>query len=484
MKRNCMAGLDLQSFLADLQQGGELCRIRAAVDPCLEIAAVTDRVCKEPGGGKALLFEQVIGSGFPVATNLFGSFQRLNSAFGIKDRRELESRMTALFQGVAGNGLAERAAAASRSNSYLFAAPLLVNNGCCQEVVEDNPDLNRLPLLKNWPMDGFPNGPGRTLGLPLVFTSDTLGKRINCGIYRVELLTGRTAALHWRKESGGGTHYEEWRRVGRRMPIAIALGGDPLLTLAASFSLPEPLEELHLAGYLRGAPMETVRCRESDLLVPAWAELVVEGYLEPGEMVTGGRFGNHTGYYREPGLVPLMHVTAITHRTTPVLPATVIGPPPMEDCYLAKAAERLLLPCLRQELPEVVEINLPMEGIFHGCALIAINKDGDDHPEELMQRIWQKNLLGEGRLLVLLDADTDLNDTNGVAWRVINRADWKRDLISPAGGRGEGIRRLGIDATRKMGRGGAGSDRPMELRMTEDILALVAKRWREYGLAG
>ncbi len=479
----------MQTFLADLERQGDLCRVSVEVDPILEIAALTDRVCKMPHGGKALLFEQVNGSNMKVATNLFGSWSRLATAFGVVDTNELAELVKQLFHGVSGNNLAERSKAVRLSDVYSGYAPKLVTNGCCQEVVEIEPDLASLPLLKNWPDDGFPNGNGRAISLPLVFTVDPTTGISNCGIYRVEQLSGSKAALHWRPASGGARHYAAWQELDRRMPIAIALGGDPLLSLAASFPLPEPLEELYFAGYLRGKPINVVRCLTNELLVPATAELVIEGYLQPGEQVQGGSFGNHSGYYIAPGLVPIMEITCISHRNKPIFPATVIGPPPMEDCYLAKVAEQMLLPVIRQELPEIVAINLPMAGIFHGCALIAINKMGPDHPREVLQRLWQGKLLGAGRLLLILDAETDLQDLAGVAWRTINRVNWQRDLVSPDedefAANSEEIPfagRLGIDATRKSSTMPGGKEWPKETSMSDSILATVTRKWRQYGV--
>jgi 4-hydroxy-3-polyprenylbenzoate decarboxylase len=476
-----MAYRDLHAFLERLAELGELHRVRAEVDPALEIAEITDRVSKAPGGA-ALFFDRVKGSPFPVVTNIFGSVRRVCAALEIGEPAELTRRLaTLLGQPAAGAPPAGLAALADLPGFSPF-APVAVADGICQEVVDPAPDLAALPVLRNWAGDGRPGHDGRFITLPLVFTRDPETGRANCGMYRVEPFDGKSAGIHWRKTSGGAGHYRKYLERGERMPVAVALGGDPAVILAASLPLPEELDEMHFAGFLRREPVELVRCRTSAIMVPANAELVLEGFLEPGEERLGGTFGNHTGFYAAPQNVPVMHLNCITRRREAVYPTTVVGPPPMEDCYLAKAAERLLLPLIRSDLPEIAELNMPLEGIFHGCAMVAMAKRHPGHPREVAEALWAKGWLGDARLLVMVDAAVDVHDLSTVAWKVLNAVDWRRDLIVPGPAQDNtSLGRLALDATRKP-KGEGGRERwPEDVARDQEILRRVDARWREYG---
>jgi 4-hydroxy-3-polyprenylbenzoate decarboxylase len=457
-----MAYRDLHAFLERLAEAGELRRIAAPVDPLLEIAAITDRVSKAPRGGTALLFERVRGSALPVATNLFGSPRRASLALEPDGPEAAARRLAGLF-----DALPEGGTSAPASHPF---GPVVVSSGTCQETAEHSPDLNTLPVLQGWP------GDGRFITLPLVFSRDPATGAANCGMYRVEILDGRTAAIHWRADSGGAGHYREYCRRGERMPVAVALGGDPATIYAAAAPLPDALDEMLFAGVLRGAPVELVRCIDSDLLVPAHAELVIEGYLEPGETVRGGDFGNHTGYYAPGGEVPLLRVTAMTRRRDCVYPATVVGPPPMEDCWLVQAGARLLLPLLRRRLPEITALHLPVEGIFHGCAVVAIDKNSPGQGRRVIAGLWSAGWLKRSRLLVIVDRDVPPDDLSRAAWLIFNNADWQHDLIASGD-------RLAIDATRKLP-GEPGGDPPRKpLAPDAETVALIERRWREYGFS-
>jgi 4-hydroxy-3-polyprenylbenzoate decarboxylase len=465
---------DLREFLHRLDELGELQRVEVAVDPELEIAAITDRASKLPAGGPALLFSRVQGSPFPVATNLFGSARRMATALGRSTLTDLTGWLAGLLAPLPGASATTKLAALAASNEYLTVAPQVVTDSPCQEVVEAFPDLTGYPILKCWPADGTPDHGGRFLTLPLVITRDPESGRQNCGMYRVAVLGSDRAAIHWSATSGGARHGAAWQARGERQPVAIALGGDPAITFCATLPLPDTLDEFTFAGLLRGEPVALARCRTNDLLVPAGAELVIEGFLEPGETVPDGAFGNHTGAY-VPGMVaPLLQITAITRRHDMHYPATVVGPPPMEDCWLARAAERLLLALMRIDLPEIVEISQPLAGIFHGATVVAVNKSAAGQGKELLAALRQSPWLGKARLLVLVDAEQDPADYDGVYWRVLNQADWQRDLVSD----GE---RLGIDATRKLAAELAGEPEREPLRQSEEIVRLVARRWAEYG---
>jgi 4-hydroxy-3-polyprenylbenzoate decarboxylase len=446
-----MAYRDLREFLARLEELGELQRVDAEVDADLEIAAITDRHSKLPGGGKALLFGRVKGSRFPLATNLFGSHARMSLALEVAQLGELTGRMEQLLR--------------FPRNAP---PPVRVERAPCQEVVQQDPDLSSYPFLRSWPGEG-----GRFITLPLVFTEDPETGVANCGMYRVRLFDDCSAGIRWKRGSGGFGHFEKYAAAGSRMPVAIAVGADPALLLAASLPLPEPFDELSFAGFLRGEPVEMVRCLTSDLSVPARAELVIEGYIEPGESRPEGRFGNHTGRYDEAEEVPLLRVTCITHRLDPICQATVVGPPPMEDCYLAKAAERLLLAFSRRQCPEIVDITLPMEGIFHGCAVVAIRKSVAGQGRRVLASLRESGWLKKGKLIVVVDATDAPLTLSGAFWQALNGAEFPRDLVVADGC-------IGIDATRKYPEEGGAPDFE-ELRQDPSVSALVERRWREYG---
>jgi 4-hydroxy-3-polyprenylbenzoate decarboxylase len=483
-----MACQDLRDFLDRLEKAGDLQRIGVEVDPELEITEITDRVSKLPGGGTALLFERVKGSRFPTATNLFGSTRRTCVALELEELSQLSRRMTELVQHEATGDRHDDGAALAGNPDFARFKPVAVGSGACQEIQEQFPDLTRYPFLRNWPGDGLPGDDGRFITLPLVFTRDPVSGAANCGIYLVQVISPDSAGIFWRSESGGGRHLSAYRARNERMPVAIVLGGDPALLYSALLPLPADVDEMQFSGFLRNEPVDLVPCLTSGIMVPANAEMVIEGYLYPGETVSGGGYGNHTGYYSPERAVPVMHVTCITRRREPILPATVIGRPPMEDCQMAKVAERLMLPLTRLRLPEVVEINLPLEGIFHVAAIVSIAKRFPGHARKVMETLWNGGWLKGSRLLVVVDEDVDVHDLSWTFWKVLNSVDWDRDLVF-AGYSGEENSsgrnlpfggRLGIDATRKLPGEGVAAW-PREVAMESDIKDLVTRRWREYG---
>lgn len=474
-----MAYRDLRVFLDKLEALGELHRVHVEVDPALEIAEITDRVSKSLSDNKALFFESVKGSMFPVVTNIFGSLRRICMALEIGELNELTRRMEGLFRQIDADLSSAKMAALPDVPEFQSFAPEHVAAGACQEVVEFSPDLARYPILKNYSEDGQPEHDGRFITLPLVITSDPDNGEANCGMYRVEVFGRDSAGIHWRMESGGAGHYRKYLERGERMPVAVVVGGDPAVIYAASAPLPQNIDEMQLAGFLRGEPVRLVKCLTSSLMVPAEAELVLEGFLEPGEDGRGGAFGNHTGYYTAPHNVPMVHVTCITRRRDMIYPATMVGRPPMEDCFMAKATERLLLPIIRVELPEITDINLPMEGIFHGCAMVALDKRHPGHPREVIEALWAGGWLADARLIVVVDADMDVHDLSLIAWKVLNIVDWRQDLVVSATDRKTvPLGRLALDATRKVNEAG---DR-REIARGREVSLLVENRWREYGL--
>jgi 4-hydroxy-3-polyprenylbenzoate decarboxylase len=452
---------DLREFLSLLQSRNELARIGIEVDPVLEIAAITDRVCKGEGGGRALLFESVKGHPFSVATNLFGSFRRMAWALDAASLEDHGTRMDEALQAQ------QRGSTELRLQRLLEEAgfsPRRISRALCREVTAEDPDLLRLPALKNWPGDG-----GRFLTLPLVFTRDPESGRVNCGMYRVQIYDKNTAGLHWSEGSDGSRHAEAWARRGEPMPVAIALGGPPALIYAAAAPLPPQIAETEFAGWLRREAVEMVECQTCDLEVPAAAEFVLEGYLDPGEIRLEGPFGNHTGFYAPVAPAPVFRLLHLTHRSDPLCPCTVVGPPPMENVYMGRATERLFAPLLKNDFPEIADIHFLAEGIYHGAALIAVRPEAAGAGLDLIRRLWRTRFLRTSLLLVTVDADFDPADRSRVLWRALNQAEPAQDVLLDGG-------RMGVDATEKKGRSRVCGD--------AGVLRYVARRWKEYGIGG
>ncbi|HEY4745796.1 MAG TPA: UbiD family decarboxylase, partial [Desulfuromonadaceae bacterium] len=458
---------DLRQFIALLDVCGELARIRVEADPLLEIAAITDTVCKERDGGRALLFEHPRGSRFPLATNLFGSQRRVELALGVGRLDLLDERMSALLDRIP-------APVFDRLDSQIAALPEFsrfapVAGQEPDPVVMEPPDLTVFPFLHSWPADGSVCGFPRYVTLPLVFSADPDAGTPNCGMYRCQVRGAREVAIRWSTTSGAARHLEQFRQRGERMPLAICLGGPPVATFSALFPLPGDLDEMAFAGFLANEPIPMVPCSTVPLRVPAGSEVVIEGYVDPGETVVEGPFGNHTGCYSPAGPAPLLRVTAIRHRPDAVILATVVGPPPMEDCWMARAWERLLRAFLRRLVPVVADIHFPLEWVFHQSAVISLENPRPGMVRETAELLWLLPWFGAARLLVFVDAEADGGDFAGVAWRGINLAEFRGDLFPDASGR-----RWALDAT--------GSSLALQ-RIAPDpaVSELVARRWQEYG---
>lgn len=481
---------DLREFISVLEKKGLLKRVKIEVDPILEITEITDRMCKSPNGGFALFFEKVKGSPYPVVTNLFGSFERMSLALEVKDLNEIGKRIEDLLNQAPPKTLREKLQMLPRLFEFSRWLPKRVKDAPCQEVIEkENPDLSRFPALKCWPGDGQPTDEGRFITLPMVFTKDPETGRQNCGMYRIHIYDKVTTGMHWHIHKDGARHYEKYKRLGKRMPAAIAVGSDPAVIYSACAPLPESIDEMLFAGFLRKEPVEMVRCITSDIEVPANSELVIEGYLEPGEMRLEGPFGDHTGFYSPMDYYPVFHVTCITHRKDMIYPATIVGKPPMEDCYMGKATERIFLPLLRLDFPEIRDMNLPMEGVFHNAAIISIRKSYPGQAKKVIHGLWGKGQMMFSKLLIIVDEDVDVQDLHYTAWRVLNNVDWKRDVVISEGPLDDldhaanfpryGAK-MGIDATRKTKEEGMMREWPEEIFMSEDIKRLVDSRWKEY----
>ncbi|HBR22067.1 MAG TPA: menaquinone biosynthesis decarboxylase [Nitrospiraceae bacterium] len=486
-----MAYRDLRDFINLLENRGLLHRIKAEVDPLLEISEITDRMSKSPCGGKALLFENVKGSFFTVAANLFGSFERMCLALEISRLDDIAKRIEDLLNQAPPKTFLEKIAMLPKLIELSQYLPKYVKSAPCQEVIEkDNPDLSKFPIIKCWPHDGQAEDEGRFITLPMVFTKDPETGRPNCGMYRIHIYDKNTTGMHWHIHKDGARHYEKYKKLGTRMPAAIAVGGDPAVIYSASAPLPEAIDEMLFAGFLRKAPVEMVKCITNDIQVPANSELVIEGYLEPGETRIEGPFGDHTGFYSPAEPYPVFHVTCITHRKDMIYPATLVGKPPMEDCYMGKATERIFLPLLRLDFPEIKDINLPMEGVFHNFALISIKKSYPGHAKKIIHGLWGKGQMTFAKLLIVVDEDVDVQNLSYTAWRVLNNVDWKRDVViseGPLDALDHAANwprygaKMGIDATRKTREEGMMRDWPEEIHMTEEIKKLVDRRWKEYG---
>jgi len=456
---------DLRDLLCLLATEGELHSVCVPVDPVLEIAALTARACKSEDGNKALLFENVRGSRFRVATNLFGSERRMALSLGIDELSDLTRRFDEILGNLAGRSSGEKISSLTESELWRRSGAELCSESPPECLSEAAPDLDVLPLIKGSRLDGHPEHEGRFLTLPLVITADPDFSEFNCGMYRAAQTGTDRLAICWSNGSGAAKHAALWAAANKPMPVVIALGGPPALTFAATFPLPEHVDEFSFAGLLQGEPVRLYSCMNG-LMAPAGAEIVMEGCLDTGEIGHSGAFGNHTGFYTPSGPASLVKVTSIRHRKDLILPATVVGKPPMEDCWLARSGGYLLLSFLKVDVPEVTNLHYPFAGIFHGGVIISA-RNACGRGAELISSIRKNRWFTGSRLLVLVDDGQDPSDEAGVCWRVMNLVEWERDLIIDCD-------KLSVDATRKPGG---------RVPVTADasVEELVTKRWREYG---
>jgi 4-hydroxy-3-polyprenylbenzoate decarboxylase len=485
-----MAFQDLREFLQLLDKRGQLRRITAPVKRELEITEIADRVVKGPADqNHALLFERVEGFTTPLLINTFGTEQRTAWALGVERLDELGQNVAHLLNLKMPGSLVEKLKKGLELLEVARTGPKVVSHGPCQELVETaDPTLREIPALWCWPQDA-----GYYITFPLVITRDPVTGLRNVGTYRLQVYDDRTLGLHWQTHKGGAEHEREARRTGReRIPVAIALGADPATMYAGTAPLPPGLDELMLAGWLRGKGVETVRCKTIDLEVPAHAEIVLEGWVDPAESRTEGPFGDHTGYYSLANPYPVFHLTAVTRRKDAIYPTIIVGRPPMEDYWLGKATERLFLPIIRMMLPEIVDMNMPAEGVFHNLVIVSVKKRYPGQARKVMYGLWGLGLLMLAKNVVIVDEWVNVQDLSEVAWRVTNNIDPARDLVVVEGPTDDldhaALRhryggKLGIDATEKR----APLDRveqpwPEEIRMSDEVRQRVAQRWRELGL--
>jgi 4-hydroxy-3-polyprenylbenzoate decarboxylase len=486
-----MVARNLQEFVALLEKRGQLKRIGARVARDLEISEIVDRVSKGPAAENvALLFEQVDGFDMPLLINAFGSSKRVACALGVERLDELGERLARLLDLKMPGTFAEKLKKLGSLIDIAKAGPRRVCTAPCQEVIETaRPSLAEIPALRCWPDDG-----GRYITLPGVFTRDPRTGARNVGMYRLQVFDNQTLGMHWQTHKGGAEHQRVAGETGpaasARMPVAIVLGGDPAMIYAASAPLPPGVDEVVFAGWLRGSGVELVSCRTVDLEVPAEAEIVLEGYVDPGEQRLEGPFGDHTGYYSLARDYPVFHLTAVTRRARPIYPATLVGRPPQEDYWLGKATERLFLPIIKLMLPEVVDMNMPAEGVFHNLVIVAIRKRYPGHARKVMSALWGMGLMMLAKTIVVVSDHVNVHDLSEVAWRATGNIDPRRDLMLIEGPMDDldhaALRhrfggKLGIDATEKGPLDDIGQPWPDEIRMTEEIRALVTRRWKDYG---
>jgi len=482
-----MAYRDLKHFVDVLRQRGELKEISVEVDPVLEISEIADRVVK--AGGPALLFTNVKGHRIPVLINAFGTLERMALALGAESLDAIAEDIAELLEPQMPVSLIGKLQALPKLKRFLSLPPKTVRSGACQEVVEtDSPSLAEIPIIQCWPQDG-----GKYITLPLVFTKHPeLGTR-NVGMYRLQKFDDRTLGMHWQRHKGGAAHYRVAERLGKRLDVAVALGPDPAVTYAATAPLPDEVDELMLAGFLRDAPVELVQCRTVDLEVPANAQIVLEGYVEPGERRLEGPFGDHTGFYSLDEEYPVFHLTAVTHCRDPIYPTIIVGRPPMEDGPLGKATERLFLPLIKKSVPEIVDMNLPVEGIFHNFAIVSLDKRYPGHARKVMHAIWGLGQLMFTKVVIVVDKQCNVHDLGEVMWRVGTAIDPKRDVVFAEGPCDvldfaaqvpDYGTKMGIDATRKWPDEGFTGRWPDEIEMLPEVKKRVDGIWSELGLDG
>ncbi len=479
---------NLGEFIDRLEKSGELMRITERVRADLEITAWADRMMKSPGGGKALLFENVIPvggtepCGIPVLVNSYGSVKRIAWALGVEDIEEIPARIRSLIKPEIPSGLMDGIKKLPQLLELMQYPPKVTGSGACQEITITPPDLSRLPVCKCWPQDG---GPFFTL--PQIITKRLSDGTRNVGMYRMQVFDKQTTGMHWHIHHGGSGHLDEYLKAGKRMEVAVALGGNPALAYSASAPLPEGIDEYLFAGFLRKRPVELVQCKTVDLQAPADAEFVIEGYVDPEETRIEGPFGDHTGFYSLRDEYPVFHVTAITHRKNPVYPHTIVGRPPMEDYYMGWATERIFLPLIQLVVPEIIDYSLPVEGIFHNFVFVKIRKRYPGHAFKVMNAIWGLGQLMFSKFIVVVDEWVDVQNTSEVLWVLGNNCEPERDTLMSKGPRdaldhaaplAHFGNKMGFDATEKWPEEGHERPWPDRIVMDDAILRQVDEIWK------
>ncbi|HZQ92936.1 MAG TPA: UbiD family decarboxylase [Terriglobales bacterium] len=515
-----MAYNDLRDWIAALERAGELKRVKAECDPILEITEITDRVSKRTPPGPALLFENVKGyAGMPLLINQFGSARRMCLALGVDSLDQVAERIRGFLEVKSPQGLLDKVKMLPMLADMGAIFPKTVSSGPCKEVIKrDKFSVFDFPVLQCWPRDA-----GRFITLPCVITRDPKSGKRNVGMYRMQLYDDRTVGMHWQRQKVGAEHYREaMRRAAAgetgpdapravdimarsgggsvvppgevphgKLEVAVAIGAEPALTFSAIVPAPPEVEEFVIAGFLRNKPIELVKCETVDLEVPASAEIVLEGHVHLDELRAEGPFGDHTGFYSLEDLYPVMRITCITHRRNPVYATTIVGKPPMEDAWMGKAVERIFLPLMRLTIPELVDVNLPVEGIFHNLMIVSIRKSYPGQARKVMNAIWSLGQAMFTKVIVVVDEDVNVQDIREVALKALNHIDPERDIqftLGPIDSLDHASRlpnfgsKMGIDATRKWSTEGFTRPWPGEITMSPEIKAIVDKRWKELGI--
>jgi 4-hydroxy-3-polyprenylbenzoate decarboxylase len=473
---------DLRDWIALLEREGELVRVSAEVDPKLEVTEIVDRTVR--AGGPALLFENPKGSGLPLLINQFGTEKRMCLAFGVESLDDIAAKLGDILEMQPPEGLAAKVRGLKTLKSIADSRPKVVKRGASQEVVlrGDEVDLGRLPVQTCWPGDAGP-----FITLPAVITRDPRTGQRNVGMYRMQVLGPRSTAMHWQIHKDGRADY---LFTEGRMEVAVALGLDPISAYSASAPLPKHIDEFMMAGFLRGEPLELVKGVTVDLEVPADAEIVLEGYIDKGELADEGPFGDHTGYYTPAEEFPVFNVTAITMRKDAIYPSIVVGKPPQEDAWLGKATERIFLPAVKMTVPEIVDYDLPVAGAFHNLCIVSIKKAFPGHAKKVMHAIWGLGMLSLTKGIVVVDEHVDVHDYAQVMFYVGANVDPKRDVVITEGpldhlDHAPTLQfvggKIGIDATAKGPLEGT-REWPPEIEMSDEVRDLVDRRWAEYGL--
>ncbi|HKI12563.1 MAG TPA: menaquinone biosynthesis decarboxylase [Candidatus Acidoferrum sp.] len=512
-----MAYRDLREFVRKLEGEGELRRVKAEVDPVLEIAEVVQRLRREalwgenaperkpknnagggathegpnPAGlGPALFFEKPKGSRYPVLINAFGSVRRMELALEVENLQDVAARIRGFLDMQTPQGLFDKLKMLPKLAELGSFFPRSVKDGACKEVVRKGNDVNLLdfPILKCWPQDG-----GRFITFPLVFTKNPETGKRNVGMYRMQVYDERTTGMHWQTQKHGAEHFRRARAKNPegRIPVSVAIGADPATTLGGILPIPPDLDEMMFSGFLKREPVELVPCETNELEVPANAEIVLEGYVNLSEMRTEGPFGDHTGFYSLEGEYPVFHVECVTHRKDAIYLTTVVGPPPQEDFFMGYAIERVFLPLMKMTHPEIVDVSLPAEGIVHNLMIVAIRKSFPGHARKVMNAIWSLGQAMFTKVIVVVDHDVNVHDYREVVWKALCAIDPERDvqfMLGPMDTLDHAARmqdfgsKMGIDATRKWASEGFTRPWPDEILMDEKTKARVVELWKSLGI--
>lgn len=482
-----MAYQDLREFVRALEKAGELKRVSVEVDPYLEITEFADRSVKS--GGPALLFEKPKGSSVPLLINAFASRRRMEIALEVDDIDSIAARIADYLQMKMPEGILNKLKMLPMLAEVGAFFPKIVKDGPCKEVIRHADfSLDEFPILHCWPQDG-----GRYITLPMVFSKNPVTGKRNCGMYRMQVYDGRTTGMHWQTHKQGADHYRRLQAEGKetKMPVAVAIGCDPATMYSAILPMPPEIDEMMIAGFLRSKPVEMVKCETSDLEVPANAEIILEGYVNLGELKREGPFGDHTGFYSLEDDYPVFHINCITHRKNPIYATTIVGPPPMEDFYMGQAIERIFLPLLRMQLPEVLDMCMPAEGIFHNLMIVKIRKAYPGHARKVMHAVWGLGQAMFTKCIVVMDEDTDVHNLSEVAWKALNNIDPERDIQfvqGPVDSLDHASRlanygsKMGVDATRKWPSEGFTRPWPDVITMSPDVRSRVDELWKRAGL--